>query len=787
MGGLVLLALVATAPPPASAEEPEERPPGWIGIVFQPRDEGAFVKLVLPGMPAEAGGVQRADMLIQANGATLSGLDIPGVRDAIAGSPGTTLTLTVRRGQRELELQVDRIDRPDEGTVGALRDEAELLAAPPDQRANKRLARLPEGHGVADVEAVWSNYLTERGEAAVREPVVMGVLGKLQKLEEADALALALEQVLPASDLDLGHEPRYQRRVADFLLAQDPPLAERARERAESGLGHAPASHREHPWLQRSLGEAALRTGDLETALAASEAALDTWPAPTLIWVDEEGAEVRRRVVDGHSGLARSRAEVLAAAGDTEGAITALATRLSFRHDEGTAEDLSSLGGTPPPPPRPTFRIAAEAFPDFALPRLIGEGEVALTDLRGRPVLLALWASWCGPCKSELSHLAEVYPGLEEHGVEVVAVNVMEDRKAGLGYAEAAGWRFPVVHDPGKTLTKALGLQSIPRSYVLDAEGSVARMAQGYSDAGAREMEALLIDLAAGGTASPHLLSLEIGDGQLELAEAHRLPNARWLTHRPGDGDPLVVATSTGDLVPLGAAGLDLDAERHSVFLPQEIHVLPDDTWVAVSKKHLMFLPAEGEPVPVALEARVTASAAVADTLVVATSGKKPLTAFDSQGAERWTGGDEAVTRDLVTVVHEGLPAAARVRPDGIEIVTAGGERSALLPLPSGAQRMGAGGGIRVLGDSLRSLSTGDLDGDGSPETVVLLRTHQVLGLSASGALLFRLQLPTDGDLAIADLDGDGRAELWIALPAAGVAALGYRPQASAVRSGASP
>ena len=59
---------------------------------------------------------------------------------------------------------------------------------------------------------------------------------------------------------------------------------------------------------------------------------------------------------------------------------------------------------------------------------------------------------------------------------------------------------------------------------------------------------------------------------------------------------------------------------------------------------------------------------------------------------------------------------------------------------------------------------------------VVLLNTRQVLALSPERSLLFRFSLPVDGDIACADLDGDGRDELWVATAAAGVACFRYEP-----------
>ncbi len=772
--------LCVVAPVRASADD-EEPPRGWVGIVFQPKSEGAFVKLVLPGMPAEAAGLRRGDMLLQADGVSLAELDIPGVRDAIAGEPGTRLTLLVRRAANEAEVHVDRIERPDDGEVAALREEAELLIAPPQQRANKRLARLDEGAGAGDVLAIWRAYLTERGDDPVREPVVLGTLGRLQKIGGDAAIEAALTDVLPAADPDLADEPRYQRRIADFLLAVEPPRPALARQRATEGLERAPADHREHPWLQRALGAAALLEGDLEAADAASAAALATWPPPTLTWLDGDLAVRAERVVDAHSRLARARAEVLAARGDTGAARDVLAERLVHRHDDATAEALIDLGGEPPPPPRPAFPLRAEAFPDFTLPLLDGEGEVSLVDLRGRPVLIALWASWCGPCKAELSHLAEAYPALRERGVEVLAVNVMEDRAAGLAHARGAGWSFPVIHDRGKTLTRALGLQSIPRSYVLDGEGRIARMNQGWSEASAGEQEALLAELAGGGAgASPTLLSIEVGDDALELIHFDSLPGACAIARRPGDGDRLLVGTSPGRLLPVGPDGIDGEAERASPTKIRDLLTLPDDTWVAVAKKHVALIPAEGEATTLRFDTRVAAATVSGDLLVVGPGGRRPIHAYDATGAELWSGGDEAVTWDLVPLGTRGnVPAVGRLRPDGIEVV-AGSQSLALTPVPRKASHLENIGGDLLFGAPLQAADRGDLDGDGTAETVVLLDTRRILGLSAEGELLFRLVLPADGDLACADLDGDGVDELWIASTAAGVAALRYTPPAGA-------
>ena len=121
-------------------------------------------------MPAEAAGLRRGDLLLAAGGAPLGELDIPGVRDAIAGVAGTQLTLLVRRAASETEIIVDRIERPDDATIAGLRDEAELQAAPAHQRAAPwggfARQRAPRPRGVLDFSSqkCFGKFFTPYGE-----------------------------------------------------------------------------------------------------------------------------------------------------------------------------------------------------------------------------------------------------------------------------------------------------------------------------------------------------------------------------------------------------------------------------------------------------------------------------------------------------------------------------------------------------------------------------------------------------------------------------------------------
>ncbi len=763
---LPLHALADESAEPAPATER-----GWIGIVFNAVPDGARVKLVLPGMPAERAGLRKGDVLLAVDGGALAGLDIQGIQGVMGGEPETTATVTLRRGKRELELQVERIHRPPDVEIQRLRAEAELLARPAHQRVTLRLKALGPEPDAEAVLGVWRQYLEERGEDELREPVVTSMLHALAAAGDEAAVAGFEAEVLPVADAELGSLPRLHRRVADFYLGLEPPRPGAAAARALLGLEHAPAGNQEHPWLQRSLGEARLLEGDVEGALAASAAALATYEPATLIWVGPDGAERERLVVDGHSRLVTLRAEALRAAGDEAGAAAVLRERLGYRYNEEVAALLEEIAGDEPAPPRPAFPVAAEPFPEFELPRLGGEGAVRRADLLGRATLVVMWASWCGPCKAEMAHLAEVYPALQQAGIEVLAVNVMDETPAAREAFGAGGWPFPVVLDADEALTRTLGLQSIPRAYAVDPAGNVVETYQGYSTAGAAEQEALLRELASGERVAPHLVEAEVGVDRLELASFHPLPLARSLARQPGDDGGLWVATVQGQLFPLGPDGPDTAAERRCATRIEQLEVLPGGTCVCTGKKHVTLLAEGDEPVILEGEGRVMATAVVGEQVVVARSGKKPLFAFDAGGGLAWSGGQDAVTWDLAALAgDDGAPRVGRLRPEGLELVGLDGTSEGVRPLPVRANRFEAAAGEAIVSRSLVAADRGDLDGDGRDETVVLLDTRQVLTLSPERELLFRFSLPVDGDIACADLDGDGRDELWVASAAAGVA-----------------
>lgn len=114
---------------------------------------------------------------------------------------------------------------------------------------------------------------------------------------------------------------------------------------------------------------------------------------------------------------------------------------------------------------------AASALPDLDLPCVAGGPAVALRDLRG-PAVINLWASWCGPCRSELpafQRLADRYGGQ----VHVVGVNTRDRPEAAVSLATDLGLTFPTLADPDERLRVAVRRAALPVTVFVDGSGRV--------------------------------------------------------------------------------------------------------------------------------------------------------------------------------------------------------------------------------------------------------------------------------------------------------------------------
>jgi cytochrome c biogenesis protein CcmG/thiol:disulfide interchange protein DsbE len=118
--------------------------------------------------------------------------------------------------------------------------------------------------------------------------------------------------------------------------------------------------------------------------------------------------------------------------------------------------------------------------PNFTLQDASGRS-VQLADLRGRPVLVNIWASWCGPCKAEMPALQRLYQNYQARGFEILAVNStsQDSRENALTFAQNLGLTFPILFDTQGEVARLYQAPSLPSSFFVDKDGMIQEVVIG--------------------------------------------------------------------------------------------------------------------------------------------------------------------------------------------------------------------------------------------------------------------------------------------------------------------
>lgn len=119
--------------------------------------------------------------------------------------------------------------------------------------------------------------------------------------------------------------------------------------------------------------------------------------------------------------------------------------------------------------------------PDFTLPSLDGPN-LRLKEQRGQVVMINFWATWCGPCRVEMPHLAKLYEKYRASGFTLLAVNIDEDPRKAASLAKQLGMRFPVLLDTDKKVSRLYDLATMPSTVLVDRDGRVRYVHRGYRD-----------------------------------------------------------------------------------------------------------------------------------------------------------------------------------------------------------------------------------------------------------------------------------------------------------------
>jgi cytochrome c biogenesis protein CcmG, thiol:disulfide interchange protein DsbE len=108
------------------------------------------------------------------------------------------------------------------------------------------------------------------------------------------------------------------------------------------------------------------------------------------------------------------------------------------------------------------------ALPDCRLE----EFNALLADLRGTPVVVNFWGSWCGPCRSEAPHLAAVSREFEGR-VQFLGVDISDNLPSAREFIRQYGWEYPSIFDPDEEIHDGLGYYGQPNTLVYSPQGNM--------------------------------------------------------------------------------------------------------------------------------------------------------------------------------------------------------------------------------------------------------------------------------------------------------------------------
>lgn len=135
-----------------------------------------------------------------------------------------------------------------------------------------------------------------------------------------------------------------------------------------------------------------------------------------------------------------------------------------------------------------TLIHAGDVAPDFTVEMLDGK-KVTLSSLRGKVVLVSFWATWCPPCRQEMSHMQEgVIDRFAGSDLVVLPISRGEKRETVEKFIEKMGYGFPVGLDADQSIYSKYASNYVPRSVVINREGEVVYVAVGYDEQIAQEI-----------------------------------------------------------------------------------------------------------------------------------------------------------------------------------------------------------------------------------------------------------------------------------------------------------
>ncbi len=121
--------------------------------------------------------------------------------------------------------------------------------------------------------------------------------------------------------------------------------------------------------------------------------------------------------------------------------------------------------------------IPGQPAPDFQLTSLDGE-QVHLAELKGKPVIVNFWATWCTPCRKEMPDFQQVWDRYKDQGLQLYGINIGESKVGVADFRDKVGVNFPLLIDTKETVQSDYRILPLPATFFIDRNGIVQAVYQ---------------------------------------------------------------------------------------------------------------------------------------------------------------------------------------------------------------------------------------------------------------------------------------------------------------------
>ena len=119
--------------------------------------------------------------------------------------------------------------------------------------------------------------------------------------------------------------------------------------------------------------------------------------------------------------------------------------------------------------------------PMFKLDSMAGK-PVSLAEYKGQVVMINFWASWCGPCRTEMPILEKLSSKYKPMGFAMIGVNVEPDSSLAANWLKSTPVTFPILFDTKSEVSKLYAVAGMPSTVIIDRKGNLRWLHRGYKD-----------------------------------------------------------------------------------------------------------------------------------------------------------------------------------------------------------------------------------------------------------------------------------------------------------------